>query len=310
MVPTIVAATGFAAYRGMLNTVTPLKVNLATNLLNLVLDPVLMFGSGMGFVGAALATAISETAAGLTYLRLLLRKKLATIGLLVKPPSMQSITPLLQGGMTMLGRQAAINVGLVAAARRAQQMDPTGVSAAAYGIVMQMYAVGIVIHVAMQGTAAALIPATLSKSGKDDARRAADRMFVWGSIVGVLLGVAQFVALPWLVPVFSTLPAVQEAVKRPALLAAFLHAINGPLFVGEGAMLGLGSYRDLMLITAASTGLFVAGLSSPLGQRLDGILLVKMLSLCGVQAIGVVVHYLRIGPLAVRHHAETKVNSN
>jgi hypothetical protein len=49
---------------------------------------------------------------------------------------------LLQGGMSMLGRQLALNIGFVTAARRAQAMDPSGVAAAAYGIVMQLYAIG------------------------------------------------------------------------------------------------------------------------------------------------------------------------
>ena len=40
MVPSLIAATGFAAYRGLLNTITPLKVILMTNAVNLVLDPI------------------------------------------------------------------------------------------------------------------------------------------------------------------------------------------------------------------------------------------------------------------------------
>lgn len=200
----------------------------------------------------------------------------------------------------MLGRQVALNFGFVFAARRAQSMDPTGVSAAAYGIVMQIYSVGIVMHVAMQGSAAALVPSTLAKTGsKDDARRVADRMFAWCTIVGVLLGATQFLALPFLVPVFSTLPAVQEAVKAPALIASLLHLVNGPVFAGEGVMLGLGCYRDLMLMTATGIGIMVAGLASPMGQELNGILL-SFLAFSSFQAVAAVVHYLKIGPLAVR----------
>jgi Na+-driven multidrug efflux pump len=128
MVPALFSATGFATFRGMLDTVTPLKVSLVTNLLNLVLDPLLIFASPLGFVGAALATALSEAASGLVYLRLLLRRKLVTPSLLLRPPSLKSLMPLLQGGASMLGRQLAINVGLISAARRAQTMDPTGKS--------------------------------------------------------------------------------------------------------------------------------------------------------------------------------------
>lgn len=128
MIPALFSATGFATFRGMMDTVTPLKVSMATNLLNLVLDPLFIFASPFGFVGAALATAFSEAASGLIYLRLLLKRKLVTPALLLRPPSLKSLMPLLQGGASMLGRQLAINVGLISAARRAQSMDPTGKS--------------------------------------------------------------------------------------------------------------------------------------------------------------------------------------
>lgn len=160
MIPVLMSATGFAAFRGMLDTVTPLKVSLGANLLNLVLDPLLIFFTPLGVAGAALATALSEFASGAVYMKLLVKRKLATLKLLVKPPSFKSLIPLLQGGTSLLGRQMAINIGLVAAARRAQALDPSGVSAAAYGIAMQLYSVGIVVHIAMQGTASALVPAT------------------------------------------------------------------------------------------------------------------------------------------------------
>jgi Na+-driven multidrug efflux pump len=128
MIPALFSATGFATFRGMMDTVTPLKVSLATNLLNLVLDPLLIFASPLGFVGAALATAFSEATSGFIYLRLLLKRKLVTPALLLKAPTLKSLMPLLQGGASMLGRQLAINVGLISAARRAQTMDPTGES--------------------------------------------------------------------------------------------------------------------------------------------------------------------------------------
>jgi Na+-driven multidrug efflux pump len=281
--------------------------NLSTfySLVNLVMDPLLIFATPLGVVGAAVATAFAETLSGAVYLKLLLRRKLANVRQIFRPPAFKSLMPLILGGASMLGRQVVLNFGFVCAARRAQSMDPTGVSAAAYGIVMQIYMVGIVMHVAMQGTAAALVPATLAKSGKDDARRVADRMFTWCTIVGVLLGMTQFLAIPWLVPVFSTLPAVQEAVRAPALIASALHLVNGPVFAGEGVMLGLGCYRDLMLMTAAGIGIMVGGLASPMGQKLNGILL-SFLAFSSFQAVAAVVHYLKVGPLAVHKMRKEK----
>jgi putative MATE family efflux protein len=306
MVPALISATGFAAYRGLLNTVTPLKVSVGANLINLVLDPFCMYSANMGFTGAALATAIAEMASGLTYVRLLLGRQLLTMRMLIRIPSLTSLAPLIQGGTSMLLRQAALNMGGVVATRRAQAIDPTGVAAAGYGIVMQIYSVGIVVHVAMQGTAAALVPATLARQGAEAARRVADRMFVWGSIVGLLLGIIQLMAVPRLVPLFSTLPSVQDAAKVPALLASILHVINGPVFAGEGVMLGLGNYRDLMLITAVGISTMVVGICLPMGRRLEGILLATI-AFCSFQAIAVVLHYLYKSPLAVTSTKQHRV---
>jgi Na+-driven multidrug efflux pump len=271
------------------------------SLFNLVLDPLLIFYTPLGFVGAALATALAETLSGVVYLKLLLQRQLTTLRRMIQPPSWAALVPLLLGGACMLGRQMALNIGFVYAARRAQAMDPTGVAAAAYGIVMQVYSVGIVMHVAMQGATAALVPSTLAKSGLADARRVGDRMFAWCSIVGVVLGAAQLILLPWLVPMFTPLPAVQQAIRAPAVIASLLHVVNGPIFAGEGVLLGLASYRDLLLITAVGVGIMLGGLVSPMGQQLNGILIADLL-FSVFQAVAVAVHYLKIGPLAVRKY--------
>jgi Na+-driven multidrug efflux pump len=271
-----------------------------TNAINLVLDPILIFGTPFSFVGAAMATAASEAVGGMTYIHLLLRRKLARWKLLLKPPSWKTLWPLLQGGAAMLLRQLALNVGFLIATRRAQQMDPTGVSGAAYGITMQIYSVGIICLVGMQNAAAALVPSFRAKEGIDSARQCADRLLGWSSLVGLMLGLGQFFLLPVLVPLFSTLDNVQDAVRMPALIASFIHVVNGPILAGEGIMIGTGRFLDLALITCGYIASMVVCLMfTPLGHRLDGIMWSILLSSI-VQQIGVVGHYLKVGPLAVR----------
>ena len=161
---------------------------------------------------------------------------------------------------------------------------------------MQMYSLGIVCHLGMKGTAAALIPMVLAKDGKDEARKMADKLFIWGTVTGLVLGVAQMVALPILVPLFSTLPEVQDAVKMPALISAFIQFMNGPGFAGEGILLGLGKYNTLSIITLMGASLMVGGLYSPLGMSLNGILL-SMGSFSACSTISMLYHYLKVGPL-------------
>ena len=128
-----------------MDTVTPLKVSLVTNF-----DPILIFGlspfgvvgklgQGLGVTGAAVATAGAELTSGLIYVKLLLEKKLMKWSKVFKVPSLSDLKPVLQGAASMLIFQLSINVALTLAARRAQAMDPTGVTAAAYGKLIQSF---------------------------------------------------------------------------------------------------------------------------------------------------------------------------
>jgi MATE family multidrug resistance protein len=56
----LVVTAGHGAFRGHKDTRTPLKVALGVNLINLVLDPILIFSAGWGLEGAAVATVVAQ----------------------------------------------------------------------------------------------------------------------------------------------------------------------------------------------------------------------------------------------------------
>jgi len=307
LIPALVTSTGFAAFRGLLDTITPLKVALAANLLNLIADPLLIFGvagplsiffKGIGVCGAAVAITGAQTFSGIVFMYLLLRKKLVTLRGIFEIPSWIRLRPLIIGGFTVLMRQLALNIAFLTPLSRAQAIDPTGVQAAAYGIVNQIYSIGCVCNIAMQSSAAALVPAARAKGGDGAARMIADRAFSWGTIIGTVISTLQFVALPFILPHFSTLPEVREAVKIPALISCLVQLVNGPLFAGEGVMLGMGCFRDLMLSTAIGVSVMYACLSSPLGKSLNGIM-TSLLVFNVYRAFAMLLHYFKIGPLSL-----------
>ena len=135
LIPALVTGTGFAAFRGLLDTVTPLKVSLTANLVNLIADPLLIFGvagplgaffKGIGIRGAAIALVVAETLSGIAFLNLLLRKKLVTLrGILFELPSWKRLRPLIVGGLTVLMRQLALNVAFLTPLSKAQAIDPS-----------------------------------------------------------------------------------------------------------------------------------------------------------------------------------------
>ncbi|CAK0822756.1 unnamed protein product [Prorocentrum cordatum] len=103
---------------------TPLKVTLLANALNVLLDPILMFGVGLGAAGAAAATSASEVLGVLLFLLLLRRR-----GYLDGPPSFPSqkrLRSLMGNGLAVQARSLGVQIMFIAAVRRVTSMDPSG----------------------------------------------------------------------------------------------------------------------------------------------------------------------------------------
>eukprot|EP00977_Amphora_coffeiformis_P006006 scaffold1289_cov178-Amphora_coffeaeformis.AAC.4 len=298
MIPELISATSIAAFRGLLNTVTPFKILCVSRLIKILLDPLLIYTTPLKLLGAPVSTLCSEIIAAASFWHTLTRMQLISFRLLFQCPSVESIWNLAKNGTAMMIRQLAIYVAFISSTRIAQSLDATGVTGAAYGIVNQMYTIGFVVHVAMQGAAAALVPSILSKSGRLKGQGMADRIFAWGCLTGCVLGLLQLGSIPLTIPLFTNLVEVQEAARVPAVLSCFLHVINGPRFAAEGIMMGLQSFRDLTFITLGSVGVLVALLHlTSLGKSLPGVMFANMI-FCSLQAIGLLLHYLFVGRLA------------
>lgn len=308
--PALLSSTCFAAFRGLLDTTMPLRISLFYNALNALLDPILIFGCGMGVAGAALATAVAESVGCIFYLEAL-SKKLGGRRLLPtfwrRPPARATVKALAAGAAAMQVRQIALNAAFGAATRSAQAMDATGVMAAAYSISQQLWLLAGVALFALQSSAAALVPAALGKGdtnalGKgdtnatDQAQRVADRCLGWGLYSGIGLGLLQIACLP-LVRCFSPLPAVRAATRAPTFLSALAQPINGVAFVAEGVLLGLGAFKFLAAQTAVGA-LVMMGLLSRAKTLSQVIYAICWFN--GIQAALSLFHHVRLSPLALR----------
>jgi len=281
-----------------MDTVTPLRVSLFSNLLNMLLDPVLMFWGGLGIAGAAVATVISEVVASGTYGLLLFRRDLMDARSLFRVPSMRRLMPLLQGGAAVQMRSFALNSAFVMATRHAQAMDSTGVSAAAYSISMLCWQLGSVLLFALQSSAAILVPAESARTGggAKAASGVADRLLLMGFGLGVIVAAIQLLTLP-LLSAFSTVPAVSRAAVTPVCIGSFMSIITGVVFAGEGVMMGRGAWVPLARLMAASCSCMVVGIQ--LTRRLNLGLVGIWFSIVGfnlINLVGVLHHHLVTTP--------------
>jgi len=113
-----------------------LKISLAANAFNGILDPILMFTLAMGVTGAALATLSAEVISATFFVVLMLRRQLFRWSKIFRLPSWSKLKPLLKGGAALQLRNVALNVTFLAVARVTQSLDETGVAAAAHGASM------------------------------------------------------------------------------------------------------------------------------------------------------------------------------
>ncbi|CAK0822758.1 unnamed protein product [Prorocentrum cordatum] len=143
-----------------------------------------------------------------------------------------------------------------------------------------------------------MVPTALGRGGPAAAREVADRLSLWGWLLGVALCICQLLTLP-LVPLMTPVKAVQEATRLPSLIAALLQIVTGAVMAGEGTLQGLRAYR--WLACSASLGcllmLCILALTRDLGVA--GVW-IGFFAFNLVRLLFSASHRLRFGPLARR----------
>lgn len=264
--PSLISLVGFSAFRGILDTTTPVKISSFANVFNAVLDPILIFTLAMGVPGAALATLAAEIISAITYLFMLKKRDMVQFANILRPPSWTRLQPLLQGGAALQLRNVALNLTFLAVARVVQGIDSSGVSAAAHAISIQTFQVGGIVLLGLSTVAQTVVPNDLVEryhyeptteqhrriGGPRYAKATVNRLMSWGLLLGIALGGFQLALIP-VIRNATPLQAVRDAAKTPCILASVFQIMNGLVFIGEGVMVGTGSFFQLSLSTMIAT---------------------------------------------------------
>jgi len=313
--PSIITLIGFSAFRGVLDTTTPLKISLLANLINIVLDPILIFKANMGVTGAALATLASEVVSALLFATLLLRRRMIVLPKLFRLPSWKTLAPLLKGGAALQLRNFALNLTFLSVTRVTQSIDETGVAAAAHALAIQTFQIGGVVLLALSTVAQTIVPNAMTEqtdkeTGKKSgglrvAKASSNRLMSWGFLLGSLLGALQMILLP-LMNKATPIEAVRKAARTPAVLASVYQIINGMVFIGEGVMIGCGNFLQLSLSTVVATAAALLALREfPKYYGLTGVWM-SFGVFNTIRLLGVVQHQMRNSPIASRNIEETE----
>lgn len=267
----LLATAAHGAFRGYQDTRTPLWVALLVNAINLVLDPLLIFGLGMGIAGAAWATVIAQWTGALVFLWLLLGARREAMGIPLVLPRAREMLPFLRIGGHMLLRTGALLGTMALSTATAARVGV--IEVAAHQIALQFWALLALVLDTLAIAAQALIAHELGRGARGVARALGDRLLAWGLGVGVAVGLLLAAGHLLLPTLFTNDPATVAAAQRALLYVALLQPLNGLVFVWDGVYIGAEAFRYLAraMLASALGGVLVLGLTPPLGLGLGGV---------------------------------------
>ena len=244
----LVQVAVFGALRGVQDMKTPLWVAAGTNLVNLALDPLLIFGVGpfprLEVEGAAMASTIAQWLGAGLCLWMLTRELGARLRF-----SLRGATQLLVVGRDLFLRTALLLAFVTLAGRAATRIGAD--AGAAHHIVRSVWMLSAFLLDAFAIVAQSLVGYFLAAGEGAVARRVARTCLQWSVATGVVSALAMALATPLYVA------ALPEAARAMGLGAWWIAALSQPVasvsFATDGVHWGTGDYRFLRNAMLAST---------------------------------------------------------
>ena len=279
------------AFRGYGNTVVPLLASAAAALINLVLDPLLMFKPvGWGVRGAAAATALSQVGAALVYARKLLPLLPQPTDAKATPQqARQVITTILTANAAMIVKQGSLLLGWAYATARATFLGPSHV--AAHQVALSFW---LVFALLLDGVAVAAQVLQSKAYAKKDTKEIVSWMkyMIGLALAQGLCNMFLVDALDFVLPqLFTPDPLIQQHLHNLMPHLAWQQVLVSLTLVLESLAVGCQQFQSLAVGTALATLASVYQLSKQ--TTVEGIWGVGIVTLFGGRLLFAVVANVR-----------------
>ncbi|KAJ8753873.1 hypothetical protein K2173_000127 [Erythroxylum novogranatense] len=232
----VIALAAQGAFRGFKDTETPLYAIGAGNLLNVVLDPILIFLFGFGVGGAAVATVISEY-----LIAFILLWELNGKVLLISPDVNGSrIMLYLNSGGLLIGRSIAVLLTMTLSTSLAAREGP--VPMAGHQICMQIWLAVSLLNDALAIAGQALLANGYSQGSYEQARQVVYKVLQIGLGTGIALGFVLSIGFGTFSSLFSSDSEVLEIAQSGILFVAGSQPMNALAFVIDGLYYGVSDF--------------------------------------------------------------------
>jgi len=247
----IVSFAAFGIMRGRQDMAMPLWIAGGVNLLNIVLDPVLIFGWGifpdMGVTGAALASVISQWLGALACVVYVFKR----LGRPRKPQLSQAVL-LLRVGRDLFIRTGMLTLFLLLSTRAATAIGPA--SGAAHQAIRQAWIFTAFLMDAYAVAGQSLVAYFMGAGFIHQARRVASVVCGWSLFTGVVLTLGMLVGQQGIVMLLVPEAAV-SAFTLPWLISALTQPISSLAFATDGIHWGTGDFQYLRNVVILATGM-------------------------------------------------------
>lgn len=239
-----------AAIRGTKDTKTPMFINVGSNLLNAVLNYLLIYTAGLGVAGAAIASAISYTLAGMlmfaAYRRnRLLRWEWSSFG--IEKDLLRECAGI---GVPVLGTNMASCLGYVVFAGLVSGMGTTVF--AAHSIAVTAETMFYIPGYGLRTATSTLVGISLGENNKRKLQ-AVSRLSILMTVgMMCISGVVLYLVSYPLMCLFTPVPVVAELGAEMLKLVAFSEPFFGLMVVLEGIYYGMGRTRYAFLAETGS----------------------------------------------------------
>ena len=247
---TLTMMASFGALRGVQDMRTPLRIAVASNLLNVGLDSVLIPGSGalpaLGVAGAAWASTAAQWVAAVWGAG-------AAYGRLGRPGRVRLRDAL---GLFVVGRDLFVRTGLLIGFLMIGTRVATRAGAetgAAHHAIRQLWTFLAFLLDAYASAAQSLVGYFLGAGDRTQARRVATVTCGWGVATGFVVGLLMWLGQGSVESAFVP-PSAQSRFAAAWWIAALAQPLNAVAFVTDGILWGAGDYRYMRNGMIAASG--------------------------------------------------------
>ncbi|GGM87348.1 MATE family efflux transporter [Terrabacter tumescens] len=237
----ILAVTG--VLRGLQDTTTPLVASVVGFGANIALNLLFVYGLHWGIAGSAWGTVIAQTGMGLALVTVLLVKARARQARLRPHPA--RVLASARTGIPLFVRTLALRATLLVTTWVAASLGD--VPLAAHQVALTVWSFLAFALDALAIAAQAITGRALGAGDREGVRLAMGTMVRWGVWGGLALGLVLAALHSVIPPLFTSDPAVQQALGAALVVVGLGQAVAGYVFVLDGVLIGAGDGRWLAL---------------------------------------------------------------